>query len=181
MLSQLSAISTLRFLNITDPYQYFARRPRLAVIAALFGRPAVFTSSISTTSAPRLSVESLVVRLSLFNAQHVDAALEGIGCHIDPATCRQIGLRFGIGSQDNSDPDYDEDAALAAISITAQHLRHLRPAAQPPERPFYITAAPLSAACMAAIDQYERQRAGGASAASTSVGLQRAVDADGRS
>ena len=162
VLTQLSAISTLRWLALsgaqypTDTgWEYVAPAAGLAVIAALFGsQPATTTSAQSDSSsatAPTLRVESLTFHLSLSDAEAVEAVMEGIARHVDPTTCRHLTCSLTPRSQHWADWNIRD-----RISLTAQQLRHLRPKLQssPSHHPFLIDASPLSPACKAAIDRY---------------------------
>ena len=166
-LSQLSSISTLRWLACTGAQCWWGHEQPLphsaemAFIAALFGPPAAQQPAASSLQRlPALRLESLIFELTLTYTAGVDAGMEGIARYFDPTTCRHLSCSITMRVQDKARVQpYSAANINPAIFVDAHQLRHLAPPSQPSrsDQAYYITVSPLSADCIAAIDQYNEQ------------------------
>ena len=170
-LAQLSSIRTLQRLAIRGgeyPWDemHGVRRMSASVglgfIAALFGWHVADSSTLrrSDCSGPtptKLRIRSLTVHLNLSEGEEIDAVLDAVAYHVDPATCRELNCSVHMRGQDRGDIIHHNRALL----VSALRLRHLLPLLRSPlsDPPLQLTVSPLSDSCAEAIDAYnERKR-----------------------
>ena len=164
-LTQLTAISSLRWLVLTegdypccDETFEITESGGLVVTAPLFACPASAVvgpgqGGNANVAAARLSVERLMLCLSMSSVDETDVVLEGIAYHVDPATCHNMSTAFEPRHRLYSDSDSED---IDSYVLLSRRLRHLLPATPPTQSvtPFHLTISPLSYTCAAAIDQY---------------------------